>query len=74
MNNKVRFIEQYKKIVQELIQNRKMIPMTQNEIADMLNVDRRKIIALENGGINISLLLDYCDKMSIEINLNFEVC
>lgn len=73
MSNKVQFIEQYNKIVQKIVQIRKSIPMTQNEVADWLKVDRRKIIALENGEINISLLLDYADKLSIEIKMNYEI-
>lgn len=73
MRNKVQFIEQYNKIVQKIVQIRKSIPMTQNEVADWLKVDRRKIIALENGEINISLLLDYADKLSIEIKMNYEI-
>jgi DNA-binding XRE family transcriptional regulator len=73
MSNKVQFIEQYKKIVHEIVHIRKSIPMTQAEVADWLKVDRRKIIALENGEINISLLLDYAEKLSIEINLNYKI-
>ena len=73
MDNKVQFIEQYKKIVQELVQIRKSINETQESMADWLGVDRRKIIALENGEINISLLLMYADKLSIDINLKYEV-
>jgi len=73
MSNKVQFIEQYKKIVHEIVHIRKSIPMTQAEVSDWLKVDRRKIIALENGEINISLLLDYAEKLSIEINLNYKI-
>ena len=74
MDNIVHFKEQYSKIVQELVQIRKSIPMTQMELADWLKVDRRKIIDLENGSINISLLLQYADKLSIDIKLNFTIC
>ena len=74
MDNIVHFKEQYEKIVHELVQIRKSIPMTQMELADWLKVDRRKIIDLENGSINISLLLQYADKLSIDIKLNFTIC
>jgi DNA-binding XRE family transcriptional regulator len=71
--NIVQFKDQYSKIVQKLVQIRKEIPMTQAEIAVWLNVDRRKIIDLENGGINISLMLDYAHKLSVDVKLTFEV-
>ena len=73
MDNKVQFIEQYKKIVQELVQIRKSINETQESVADWLGVDRRKIMALESGKIDIELLLMYADKLSIDINLKYEV-
>lgn len=47
--------------------------MTQDGMADWLKVDRRKIMALENGEINISLLLRYADKLSIDVKLTFEL-
>lgn len=71
--NIVHFKQQYLKIVQQLVQIRKSIPMTQSEVADWLKVDRRKIIDIENGNINISLLLIYADKLSIDINLNYQL-
>jgi len=72
-NNVQRFRKVYIDILKEVIDIRKSIPMTQNEVADWLKVDRRKIIALENGEINISLLLEYADKLSIDIKLNYEI-
>lgn len=72
-NNVQRFRKVYIDVLKEVIDIRKSIPMTQNEVADWLNVDRRKIIALESGEINISLLLEYADKLSIDIKLNHEI-
>jgi len=72
-NNVQKFRKAYTDILKEIISIRKSIPMTQAEVADWLKVDRRKIIALENGDINISLLLDYAEKLSIEINLNYKI-
>jgi DNA-binding XRE family transcriptional regulator len=72
-NNVQKFRKAYTDILKEIISIRKSIPMTQAEVADWLKVDRRKIIALENGEINISLLLDYAEKLSIEINLYYTV-
>jgi DNA-binding XRE family transcriptional regulator len=73
VQNIVHFKEQYLKIVQELVHIRKSIPMTQAELADWLKVDRRKIIDLENENINISLLLIYADKLSIDIKFNYVI-
>lgn len=72
-NNVQRFRKVYIDILKEVIDIRKSIPMTQNEVADWLKVDRRKIIALESGEVNVSLLLDYADKLSIDININYKI-
>lgn len=71
--NVVHFKNQYKEIVRNLVQIRKEIPMTQEGMADWLKVDRRKIMAIEDGEINISLLLRYADKLSIDVKLTFEL-
>lgn len=73
VQNVVHFKKQCTEIVNNLIEIRKQIPMTQEGIADWLKVDRRKIMALENGEINISLLLKYADKLSIDVKLTFEI-
>jgi DNA-binding XRE family transcriptional regulator len=73
MSNKVHFIEQYEKLVHEIVQIRKSIPMTQEQVATWLKIDRRKIIALENKEINVSLLLDYADKLSIDVKFYYNV-
>lgn len=73
VQNIVHFKTQYNAIVQELVHIRKSIPMTQAELADWLKVDRRKIIDLENGNINISLLLTYADKLSVDIKFNYTI-
>lgn len=73
VQNIVHFKRVYNEIVQNLVQIRKEIPMTQEQVADWLNVDRRKIINLENGGINIPLLLTYADKLSIDVKLTFQI-
>lgn len=73
VQNIVHFEQKYKDIVRNLVQIRKGIPMTQSQIADWLNVDRRKIMDLENGGVNILLLLRYADKLSVDIDVNFKI-
>jgi DNA-binding XRE family transcriptional regulator len=57
--------------VQQLINIRKEAGFSQQFIADWLNVDRRKIISLENGAIDIELLCIYAEKLDIQINFEF---
>ena len=42
-------------------------------VADFLNVDRRKIMDIEKGNINVGLLLDYADLLDVEVNLQYKV-
>lgn len=70
--NIVQFKTKYKEIVQKLVQIRKQSGTNQQQMADWLNVDRRKIIAFENlKKIDLETLLNYSHKMSIEVKLNF---
>ncbi len=67
----VPIIVQFKSIVQNLVQARKQAGFTQQFIAEWLEVDRRKIIALENGtNFDLLLLNNYADKLSMELKLN----
>lgn len=63
----------YYDILVLLIKTRKDAKLTQQFMADWLKVDRRKIMAIEDGEINISLLLRYADKLSIDVKLTFEL-
>lgn len=70
----VHFKQQYQALVQELVQCRKSIPQSQQDVADWLKVDRRKIIAFEKAEkYDIELMLKYARIMTVEINLLFEV-
>ena len=71
--NLTRFKSTSMDLVQKLVQIRKSIPMTQASMADWLGVDRRKIIDLENGKMNVSLMLCYAEKLSVDIKLKFKV-
>ena len=63
-----------KEIVQHLVQHRKQSGSSQYDIASILNVDRRRIIKLEQGNItDFKLICEYCDIMGIELNLTFEI-
>ncbi len=51
-----------KAIIGKLIKQQRLIKeMTQQELADLLNVDRQYIWKIENGKINLTL--DYLDKI-----------
>ncbi len=41
-------------------------------MAEWLNVDRRKIIELEQGNGGVGLLLNYADKLDIETKFEFK--
>ncbi len=72
--NIVHFNEQYRKIVQELVQIRKEAGQNQSDMADWLGLDRRKIIALEAcSKIDMETLLMYAHKLSVEIKLNYQI-
>ncbi len=66
-------LESSKEIIGKMIKNiRKEKNITQQELADLLGVDRQYIWRLENGKINFTM--DYFDKVIKEldgINLNY---
>lgn len=74
VQNITTFKSTYKEIVHQLIKIRKETNLTQQFLGDWLGVDRRKIMAFENLKIvDIEILLLYCDKFSIEINLTYKI-
>ena len=73
VQNIVHFKEKAKQIVQIIVHNRKQANLTQNELAEMLGIDRRKIIALEAGKFDLITMLLASDVLGININLNFEI-
>ena len=73
VQNIVHFKEKAKQIVQIIVHNRKQANLTQNELAEMLGIDRRKIIALEAGKFDLITMLLASDILGININLNFEI-
>lgn len=73
VQNIVHFKDMTKQIVQIIVQNRKQANLTQNELAEMLGIDRRKIIALEAGKFDLITMLLASDILGININLNFEI-
>lgn len=73
-NNVQEFKKVYKEIVTELIKVRNSANITQQFMADWLNVDRRKIIAFENlKKVDLEIMLKYADKLSIDIKFNYVI-
>lgn len=62
---------QFNEVVQKLVRIRKEAGLSQQFIAEWLKVDRRKIIALENGKLfDIILLEKYCDRFGLNLYIN----
>ncbi len=60
-------IRSSKEIIGTLIKHRrKQKKITQQQLADLLNVDRQYIWRLENGKINLTM--DYLDKVIIQLD------
>ena len=73
VQNVVLFKKAYKELVQILVPMRKQSGATIDDLSVMLKVDRRKIISFENlKKIDLEILLLYCDKYSIDLNLNHQ--
>ncbi|MES2397905.1 MAG: hypothetical protein V4549_17970 [Bacteroidota bacterium] len=74
VQNIVHLKSQIQIITQKIIECRKESGQTQDDVADWIKVDRRKIIDFENGKrFDIELLCALCDRFSIELELNYEV-
>lgn len=73
VQNIVQFEEQHKAIVQLIEQHRKQANLTQAQLADMIKVDRRKLIALKAGAFDVKTLLLAADLLGIKTTLNFEI-
>ena len=73
VQNIVHFKQTFVRIVEHIVQHRKQANLTQNELAEMLGIDRRKIIDLEAGKFDLNTMLLTSDILGININLNFEI-
>lgn len=70
--NVAQFKGAYKTIVTELIQCRESAEVTQEFMAEWLNISRKRIIAFEKlKKIDLETLLKYTDKMSIDLKLSY---
>lgn len=73
VHNIVHF-EQFKKdVVHKIVQHRKESGLSQFELAEIINVDRRKIIDLEAGKVDFETLLKASDLLGIKIICKFEI-
>lgn len=70
-NNVQKFKKTYTEILKECIERRKDAGFTQEFMGDWLGVSRAKIVELEKGTVKVGLLLNYADKLDIEINLKY---
>lgn len=64
---------QVNEIVTNLIQIRKEAKFSQQFMADWLKVSRKKLNEFENGSFDFDLMVNYCDKLSVELKLNYIV-
>lgn len=57
------------KIVTDLIKIRKDAKFSQAFMADWLKVSRKKLNEFENGNFDFDLMVNYADKLSVEIKI-----
>jgi DNA-binding XRE family transcriptional regulator len=70
----VQFNVQLKKLGTELCTIRNEINYSQSDMADWLKCDRRKISEIEaEECIDFELIFRYCQKLSIEIKIDFKI-
>jgi DNA-binding XRE family transcriptional regulator len=74
VENYQQFKEKYYKIVDKTQQIRKEIPLTQQELAELINVLRWKIIDFENKkNIDLELMFKICNKLGIYLYFEYEI-
>ncbi len=73
VQNVVQFEQVFNKIVQKIVLHRKDAKLTQEQLAKILQIDRRKIIALEAGMMDVDTMLKAADLLGIDVKLNFEI-
>jgi len=71
INNNSSVYRSIEKIVTELIKIRKDAKFTQEFMADWLKVSRKKLNEFENGSFDFDLMVNYCDKLGIDLRLNY---
>lgn len=57
-----------------LRQIRQDIPMTQEQMAEWLQVGPKRIAEIESGkSFDLELILVYCDRLSVDLTIDFKV-
>lgn len=73
-NNVLEFKKMYKKLVPELVKIRKQSGTNIEQMAEWLNVDRRKIMQFESlKKVNLELLLLYGYKLSVDVKFKYAI-
>jgi DNA-binding XRE family transcriptional regulator len=73
VHNVVHFEQFEKDVLKKVVQHRKESGLSQSKLAELINVDRRKIIDLEAGKIDFETLLKASDLLGIKIICKFEI-
>lgn len=70
----VQFNVQLQKLGAELCTIRNEIKYSQSDMAEWLGCDRRKIADIESGKcMDFELIFRYCEKLSIELIIDFKI-
>lgn len=64
---------QVNEIVTKLTQIRKDAKFSQKFMADWLNVSRKKINEFENGKFDFDLMINYAEKLSVDIEIKYKI-
>ena len=73
VTEKLQVYEACNKIVADLIKIRKDAGFSQEFMAEWLKVSRKKINEFENGNHDFDLMVQYADKLSVEIKLYYTI-
>jgi DNA-binding XRE family transcriptional regulator len=73
VTEKLQVYQQANGIVTKLIQIRKDAGFSQRFMAEWLNVSRKKINEFENGKFDFDLMVQYADKISVDIELSYKI-
>ncbi len=72
LENKTKFIQDYRNKIGDAIKNfREKKGYSQNELAEIMNVNRSTISKIENGKFNLSI--DYLSKFSWFLDFEFQL-
>ena len=73
VTEKLQVYSQCNKIVTELIKIRKEAKFSQKLMASWLKVSRKKLNEFENGSFDFDLMANYADKLSVKLNIYYQI-